>query len=84
MHPIGDLGSARKSIHADIAETNIARQALDRGGALVDDAYQVRLEITTEIDSHGNKKPPRYKILEVVRFVAANPPMKQTSLFQGG
>jgi hypothetical protein len=68
-------------IYADISETNIAQQALLRGSVGVEDAYQVKLEITTEFDSKGEKKEPRYKVLEVIRFVAAEPTPRQSSLF---
>jgi hypothetical protein len=67
-------------IYADITQTTIAADALARGGSMTDDAYQVRLEITTEIDAKGNKKPPQYKIIQVIRFVQAVP-STQTSLF---
>jgi len=69
-------------IYADITQTTIAADALERGGAMADDSYQVRLEITTEIDGKGNRKQPQYKILSVVRFVPASPAV-QTSLFGG-
>jgi len=68
-------------IYADISNTNIAHEALERGGVRVEDAYQVKLEITTEVDQSGNKKGSTYKILEVVRFVEAQPVPKQTGLF---
>jgi hypothetical protein len=67
-------------IYADITQTSIATDALSRGGSMTDDAYQVRLEITTEIDAKGNRKTPQYKILNVIRFVQAVP-STQTSLF---
>jgi hypothetical protein len=70
----------KEIIYADISETNIAEEALKRGGVGVEDAYQVRLEITTEVDAHGVRKEPQYRILEVVRFVHANPIPKQTGL----
>ena len=68
-------------IYADISETTIAADAMARGGASIEDAYQVRLEITTEIDAKGAKKDPKYKILSVVRFVSGQPAIQQ-SLFQ--
>ena len=43
-------------IYADISQTNIAQDVLARGGVGVEDAYQVKLEITTQSDAHGNKK----------------------------
>lgn len=73
----------KEIIYADISQTIIAQRAIERGGALVEDAYQVQLEITTEIDHRGVKKSPRYKILEVIRFIPAIPPGRQASLFEG-
>jgi hypothetical protein len=70
----------KEVIYADISQTNIAQQALERGRVGIEDAYLVRLEITTEVDGQGDKKEPRYKILEVTRFVPAEPPPRQTSL----
>jgi hypothetical protein len=67
-------------IYADISETDIAKEALERGGAMAEDAYQVRLEITTPVDAKGKEKTPTYKILSVTRFVAA-PQTHQGSLF---
>jgi hypothetical protein len=66
-------------IYADISETDIAQKAIESGGTLVDDAYRVQLEITTEIDSEGKKAPPKYKILEVIRFVPSPPQARQSS-----
>jgi len=68
-------------IYADITATNIAEEAMLRGGVGVEDAYQVRLEITTEVDSDGLRKESQYKILEVIRFVPGSPPPKQVKLF---
>jgi hypothetical protein len=74
----------RDVIYADITETDISKQALERGGVNVDDSYQVKLEITIETDAQGVKRDPTYRILEVIRFVGAEPPHRQTSLFTGG
>ncbi len=86
--PVYDLNAVnwrfrlgKEIIYADISDTNIAEEALGRGGVAVDDAYQVNLQITTEVDVRGVKKSPVYKILRVIRFVAAQPVPKQTSLF---
>lgn len=68
-------------IYADISETDIAKQALSRGAVNVEDAYQVRLQITTEFDEKGEKEDPTYKVLEVVRFIEAGPTPRQSSLF---
>ena len=67
-------------IYADITETTISADALRRGGAMADDAYQVKLEITTEIDAKGGKKQAQYKILSVVRFVPAAPAIQTSFL----
>ena len=71
----------RDVIYADISETKIAVDAMDRRGSMADDAYQVRLEVTTPIDSSGKKGSPTYKVLEVIKFVPAPRPDRQTSLF---
>ena len=68
-------------IYADISGTAIAQEAINRGGAMMQDSYQVKLEITTPVDTKGNRKEPEYKVLEVVRFVPASPPAIQGSLF---
>ncbi len=65
-------------IYADISETTIAKDALARGGAMAEDAYQVRLELTYPDAEKAGK--PMYKILEVLRFVAAPPRMAQADL----
>lgn len=70
----------KEIVYADISETDIAQQALTRGGVAVEDAYQVRLEITTEVSAQGVKGEPTYKVLEVVRFIPAGPQPRQTSL----
>lgn len=63
----------KETIYADISETTISQDALERGGALSDDAYQVVLEATTIYDSDNNPKKPNYKIKKVIRFVPSNP-----------
>lgn len=68
-------------IYADISETDIAQKALERGEVAVEDAYQVELQITTEIDTQGNKKDSTYKVLKVIRFVPAGPTPQQSSMF---
>ncbi len=60
-------------IYADISDTNIAHEALERGGALAEDTYQVRLEITTPKTPEGKPKKPTYKVLSVLRFIPAEP-----------
>jgi len=79
--PIWRFRLGKEVIYADISQTDVAQRALERGSVGVEDAYQVSLEITTEVDSKGTKKEPKYKILEVIRFVPAEPRPKQASLF---
>lgn len=66
-------------IYADISETTIAKDALERGGALAEDTYQVRLQITRP-KGEGSRDKPTYKILEVLRFIPAEPRPRQTDL----
>jgi len=63
----------REEIYVDISETTIAQDALSRGGALADDAYQVELEIETPKTPEGKPKKPSYKILNVMRFIPSEP-----------
>jgi hypothetical protein len=70
----------REPIYVDISETTIARDALIRGGAMVDDTYQVRLEIATPPPKSGRRQKPSYKILEVLRFIEAAPALKQVTM----
>ncbi|HYP57255.1 MAG TPA: hypothetical protein VEQ35_03105 [Beijerinckia sp.] len=70
-------------IYADISQTNIAQHAIERGGAMVDDAYQVQLEITTPRDKNGRPGRPSYKILKTIKFVASSP-ASQGDLFDQG
>jgi hypothetical protein len=72
----------RDIIYADISETNIAQAAIARGGVMVDEAYLVTLEITTETDAQGNKKSPTYRVIDVTKFVPAGPSLRQGSLFE--
>ncbi len=55
----------------DISETNIAENAIKRGGSLVNDTYTVELEITQKMTNAGTIKN-RYKIKKVVHFEPAN------------
>lgn len=58
-------------IYVDISETTIARDALARGGALADDTYQVRMEVTEPDEGDGRKGKASYKILKVLKFIPA-------------
>ena len=55
----------------DISETTIASKALERGGALINDTYRVKLEIQQVKTSAGNFKN-KYKIKKVLEFHPAS------------
>jgi hypothetical protein len=57
-------------IYADISETSIARDAIRRGGAMVNDLYKVKMEVRQHITDGGNSRP-EYKIIEVLDFKEA-------------
>jgi hypothetical protein len=64
-------------INVDITETNIAANAIARGGVMIDDLYTVKLLITEhETASHQFRKT--YKVVEVLNF---KPAPRQTNLF---
>lgn len=65
-------------IYADITETTIAQDAIDRGGVMLDDLYRVRMEITEHETKKGFRKS--YKVVEVLDFT---PAPRQTSFFDG-
>lgn len=53
-------------VQIDISETDIAKKAMHRGGALIDDTYKVILEILqTKV---GNRFNLKYKIVKVLEF----------------
>lgn len=54
-------------IYADITETSIARDAILRGGALINDLYKVKLQITQHLTKGGAIRP-EFKILHVIDF----------------
>jgi hypothetical protein len=58
----------RKPIYADIKETNIAKDAVKRGGSFMNDRYRVKMEITPAATQDGT---PHYKIIEVLEFTPA-------------
>jgi len=64
----------RKPIYADVFETNIAKDAVRRGGSFMNDRYRVRMEVTPPATEDGT---PHYKIIEVLDFTPAE---RQTSL----
>lgn len=69
-------------VYVDVSETAIVHDAMLRGGALIDDTYQVKLEITIEIDDRGNRGKAKYKALDVIRFIPAAPRSRQVGLFE--
>ena len=69
-------------VYVDISDTSIVHEAMLRGGALIDDTYQVKLEVTTDIDEQGNRSKPKYKALDVIRFIPATPVLRQVGLFE--
>jgi len=65
-------------IYADITETNIFKEAIARGGVMIDDAFKVRMTITETLTNDG-KTSTSYKITEVLEF-RATPIQEQLSL----
>jgi hypothetical protein len=59
--------------YMDITETEIASQAIARGGAMMDDAYRVHLELRQQHLPGGDIRNS-YKIKEVLDFKAARLP----------
>lgn len=53
--------------YMDISSTDIAERAIERGGALVNDTYKVRLEISQTKTASGSFKN-HYKVVEVLEF----------------
>lgn len=60
-------------VYMDISGTDISKQALQRGGALVNDTYKVKLEMKQTLTASGNFKN-HYKIIEVLEFHPAQLP----------
>lgn len=58
----------KKPIYADIKETNIAKDAVKRGGSFMDDRYKVKMEVALPNDKHAET---HYKIIEVLEFAPA-------------
>lgn len=63
-----------QQITADISETDIAEQAMKRGGAAVGDAYRVMLLISQHYTPSMQVRT-NYKIAEVLGFVPYEPPV---------
>lgn len=62
--------------YMDITATDIAAKAIQRGGAMIDDAYYVRLEIRQE-HKGGGKITNHFKIVEVLDFKASRLPYQR-------
>jgi hypothetical protein len=58
----------KKPIYADIRETNIAKDAVKRGGSFMNDRYKVKMEVTPPSDDH---EETHYRIIEVLEFTPA-------------
>ncbi len=65
----------RKPIYADIRETNIAKDAVKRGGSFMNDRYKVKMEITPPNDDHAET---HYKIIQVLEFAPAEQQINMT------
>ncbi|WP_291849856.1 hypothetical protein [Bradyrhizobium sp.] len=57
----------RKPIYADIRETNIAKDAVKRGGSFMNDRYKVKMEVTPP---NEDRAETHYKVIEVLEFTA--------------
>ena len=58
-----------KPIYADISQTNIAKDAVKRGGSFKNDRYRVKMEVKPPPKPDGT---PQYKIEEVIEFSPAD------------
>lgn len=67
-------------IFVDITATNIAADAIARGGSFIGDTYKVRMEIQERRTPLGRFRN-HYKILEVLEFYPASLEPTQASLF---
>jgi hypothetical protein len=65
----------KKPIYADIKGTTIAKDAVKRGAAFMNDRYKVRMEITPAANDDGT---PRYKIIEVLEFTQGDQQINMT------
>ena len=57
-----------KPIYADVRQTNIAKDAVKRGGSFVNDRYKVKMEVTPPATPGGDT---HYKITAVLEFTPA-------------
>lgn len=63
----------REVVPIDISETRIAQDAVARGAVMVEDSYQVKLQVTTPIPKKGKPGKSSYKVLEVIKFIPGSP-----------
>ena len=68
-----------KTEYFDISRTNIAKDAIERGGALMDDLYHVKVELTQSVSTSGKIKNS-YTIVEVIEFRPASTIVSQVEL----
>lgn len=75
--PVFDIAATNWSFYygdlhitVDISDTDIAQQAIDRGGAAIRDTYVVKMQISQHVTFTG-RIGNRYKILEVKEFIPA-------------
>jgi hypothetical protein len=59
-----------KPEYVDISATSIASDAIARGGALVNDAYRVELQVTQHV-TEGGKVASDFKVIRVLDFLPA-------------
>jgi hypothetical protein len=69
-------------IYADISDTSIAPDAIQRGGSFVNDLYTVRMEVRQHL-TEGGEVRPEYKIIRVLDFRPA-PQQGNLPLSEGG
>ncbi|WP_027576059.1 hypothetical protein [Bradyrhizobium sp. WSM1743] len=62
----------KKPVYVDIRETNIAKDAVKRGGSFMNDRYKVKMEIAPP---EGDRAEAQYKIIEVLEFTPAEQQM---------
>ncbi|MGY3485405.1 hypothetical protein ACVW1C_003288 [Bradyrhizobium sp. USDA 4011] len=65
----------KKPIYVDIRETNIAKNAVKRGGSFMNDRYKVKMEIAPPDD---DQVEAHYKIIEVLEFTPAEQQINMT------
>jgi hypothetical protein len=62
----------KRAIYADVSDTNIAKDAVKRGGLFMNDRYRVRMQVTPPDTDEGAS---HYKIVEVLDFTPAEQQM---------